>query len=163
MNGRVDILDNKAPKPFFMTPEKKNIQYYEKNSLVGVQAVTPLSQAFFSEANFDQIQNMIRYNVYLRSGKKHIIGRQSDTQLQIIMRSIYLQNSKNLNTDIKGQIQELNKLVIDYCVPNILVEVEQYMQYKVSVSKIPEPLPLAISTNTTDKNQTSDMKNKQFY
>ena len=37
MNGRVDILDNKAPKPFFMTPEKKNIQYYEKNSLVGVQ------------------------------------------------------------------------------------------------------------------------------
>ena len=85
---------------------------------------------------------MIRYNVYLRSGKKHIIGRQSDTQLQIIMRSIYLQNSKNLNTDIKGQIQELNKLVIDYCVPNILVEVEQYIQYKVSVSKIPEPLPL---------------------
>jgi hypothetical protein len=162
MNGRVDILDNNPPKPFFLTPEKKNIQYYENNSLVGIQTVTPLSKAFFSEKNFDQIQNMIRYNVYLRSGKKHIIGRQSDTQLQIIMRSIYLQNSKNLQTDIKNQIKELNKLVLDYCVPNILVEVEQYMQYKVSVSKIPEPIPLAVSTNNTDKNQTNDMKQKQF-
>ena len=156
-------MDKLCPKSKQYLQPKKNIQYFENNSLVGIQTVTPLSQAFFSEKNFDQLQNMIRYNVYIRSGKKHIIARQSDTQLRIIMRSIYLQNSKNLQTDITNQIKELNKLVLDYCVPNILVEVEQYMQYKVSVSKIPEPLPLAISTNNTDKNQTSDMKQKQFY
>ena len=49
MNGRIDILDNNPQKPFFLNPEKKNIQYFENNSLVGIQTVTPLSQAFFSE------------------------------------------------------------------------------------------------------------------
>jgi len=39
------------------------------------------------------IQDGIRYQVYLKTDKKHIIDKQSEVELEIIMRSIYLQHS----------------------------------------------------------------------
>ena len=56
------------------------------------------------------------------------------------MRSIYLQYSKNLPYNIKEQIKELNTMILDYCIPNILTEVEQYLSYKVNVSTLPKPM-----------------------
>ena len=98
MNGRIDILDNTPVKPFYLTNDNNNLKYYKKNSLKGIQTKSILSDAYFSKDNINQIQNMLRYNVYVRSNKEYIVDRQSDTQLLIIMRSIYLQNSKNLDT-----------------------------------------------------------------
>ena len=161
MNGRVDILDNTPVKPFYLTNDNNNLKYYKKNSLKGIQTKSILSDVYFSKDNINQIQNMLRYNVYVRSNKEYIIDRQSDTQLLIIMRSIYLQNSKNLDYNITQQIEELNKLVLDYCVPNVLIQVKQYMQYKESVSKIPKPLPVAISTNNKT-NRVYDVSEKLF-
>ena len=108
MNGRVDIMDNIPAKPFYLTNEDNNLKYYKKNSLTGIQTNSILSDTFFSKENIEQLQNMLRYNVYIQSNKKHIISKQSDTQLQIIMRSIYLQNAKNLDNNITSQIEELN-------------------------------------------------------
>ena len=61
-------------------------------------------------------------------------------QLQVIMRSMYLQFSQNLNTNIKEQIIELNRLVEEYCIPKILSEIEQYIGYKKDVNNLPVPL-----------------------
>ena len=55
--------------------------------------------------------------VFKTSGNR--IGRQSDTELQIIMRSIYLQYSENNNCNIISQVKVLNKKVLDYCVEKI--------------------------------------------
>ena len=57
------------------------------------------------------------------------ISEQDDTQLQIVMRSIYLQYSRNLDTDIPNQISELNKIVADYLVPKIISNIKQYLKY----------------------------------
>ena len=59
----------------------------------------------------DIIQNNIRYTVYVKTNKKHIIDKQSDIELQIIMRSMYLQHSPNLEYNYKEQLEYLNKLV----------------------------------------------------
>ena len=67
---------------------------------------------------------------YRKSNGEYTIGRQSDVELKIIMRSIYLQNSKNLATDVAGQIRELNRLVANEAVPSIIVNIEQYLGYK---------------------------------
>ena len=56
------------------------------------------------------------------------------------MRSIYLQNSKNLATDVAGQIRELNRLVANEAVPSIIVNIEQYLGYKQKISTLPVPL-----------------------
>ena len=50
--------------------------------------------------NLENIQNQIIKEIYTLSDKSYIRGRQSDTELKIVMRSIYLQHSKNLLYDL---------------------------------------------------------------
>ena len=46
------------------------------------------------------IQNQIRYKIYTISKGEHTIGEQSDVELKIIMRSIYLQYGKYTDTNL---------------------------------------------------------------
>ena len=87
----------------------------------------------------------------MESDKKHIISIQSHQELHIIMRSIFLQYSKNMNTDLLKQIKKLNNIVIKYTVPNILSNIELYIGYKKRVSQLPIPLshPLNLSIKGT--------------
>lgn len=141
VNGRVDITGNNiGPQWPMFQQNNTGVKNYKEEALKGIQTESILSQLFFSKKNIDTIQNQIRYNVWEQSNKQHIIGRQSDTELEIIMRSIYLQYARNLPENIKGQIEELNTMVLDYCIPNILSEVEQYLSYKTNVSNLPKPL-----------------------
>ena len=70
------------------------------------------------------------------------------------MRSIYLQHSKNSSYDLKQQIKQLNKLVLDYCVPNIFTNIDQYKGYAEKISNPHVPLPRSIDTSITGKKQT---------
>ena len=45
------------------------------------------------------------------------------------MKSIYLQNSKNLDFEFNKQINTLNKYVLDYSIHNIYVNMKQYDKY----------------------------------
>ena len=74
------------------------------------------------------------------NNKKHIIDNQSAVELEIIMRSIYLQHSPNLPTQIKEQIKYLNELVTNWCVEKIIPEVYQYMGYLKQVEYMPVPI-----------------------
>jgi hypothetical protein len=69
----------------------------------------------------------------------------------MIMRGMYLQYAKNNPFNIEGQIQELNKLVIDWAVPRIISEIEQYQYYLNDISHLPIPLekPLSMSSAGT--------------
>ena len=69
--------------------------------------------------------------------KKHIISKQSTLQLEIIMRSIFLQFSKNLRNNLKEQIDQLNSYVIDFSVNRILSGISQYLGYKKDISNLP--------------------------
>jgi hypothetical protein len=141
LNGRVDIMNIKSePQWPLFQQNNSGAKNYKEEALKGIQTKSQLSQVFFSKKNIDLIQNQIRYNVWLQSNKTHVIGRQSDTELEIVMRSIYLQYSKNLPYNIKEQIEELNAMILDYCIPNILSEIEQYLAYKVNVSQLPQPI-----------------------
>ena len=97
----------------------------------------PLSALYFSKENVDRIHILIRYNVWHQSGNKHIISKQSTLQLEIIMRSIFLQFSKNLRTNLKEQIDQLNSYVIDFSVNHILSGIAQYLGYKKDISSLP--------------------------
>ena len=70
------------------------------------------------------------------------------------MKSIYLQHGKNLRVDINKQIIDLNNLVLDYCVPNILSNIEMYLHYKRDITQLPVPLnrPTYISDSGTRTN-----------
>jgi hypothetical protein len=104
---------------------------------------------FFSCNNIDVLQEGIRYKVYQLSNGKHVIGRQSDKDLKVVMRSIYLQYSKNLSTDILSQVRELNRQVLTWCTNEVFSNVQQYDKYVVDVSTL--PMPMERSTIATTK------------
>jgi hypothetical protein len=98
-------------------------------SISTLQSSTHLSNTYFSIQNEEAIQQQIRYGIYLKSKGKHTISNQDKEQLEIVMRSIFLQYSKNKPTDILNQILDLNKLVVEYCVNQIWVEIQQHEGY----------------------------------
>jgi hypothetical protein len=71
---------------------------------------------------------------------EHIIGKQDETQLRIIMRSIYYQYGLNLDIGVVKQVRDLNKKVLDYAVSRILNEIEQYKMYIRDASQMAVPL-----------------------
>lgn len=141
-NGRV-IDVRKPTKPYQMFTQNNNCNdNFKNNALQHIQQKSPLSMTYFSEANMDRVQNMIRYQVWLGSNKRHIISKQSPIELEIIMRSIYLQHARNLPCKIGEQVHELNQMVVSWCVQQILSEVDQYVHYLDNLEKLPQELEL---------------------
>jgi hypothetical protein len=153
-NGRVSFEDSPSASGTFSkampgfsystTSSSSAISDAVKGNLI----VTPLNSAFFSPANVEIIQNKIRFEVYTKSGNKHIIDKQSTDDLLIVMRSMYYQYGKNLPDHIKEQVAELNQIVSDWSVPKILAEIEMYHQYRKDISTMPVPLAHPVLLNS---------------
>jgi hypothetical protein len=60
---------------------------------------------------------------------------------------MYYQYGKNLECNIREQIQELNTYVVNFAVPKILSEVDMYQQYRKDITTLPVPMlqPVNIS------------------
>jgi len=146
-NGRVNInvpnIQNKF-KMFDKIPVDSRTYH---DALNGNTYSTQLSDLYFSKENVQIIQNGIRAGVYNRSPEKHIISNQNLDTIHIIMRSIFLQESKNLPDNITQQIKELNDMVIEDIVSKLLGEIEGYLTYRKDISEIPEPLDKPKSDN----------------
>lgn len=140
-NGRVDTLTNGNYKMYSLYETGNNkIKEFSTEAIQGIHTSTPLSDLFFSQQNIVALQEGIRYMVAKRSDNEFIIGYQSEVELQVIMRAIYLNDAQHNPYDIVGQVKVLNTGVIDYCVPRILEEVRMFKYYKNDVSKLPMPL-----------------------
>jgi hypothetical protein len=110
---------------------------------------TPVSKAFFSPANMNAIQNAIRREVYEKSKEKQwSIGPQDIDELKIIMRALYLRYALNLPDNVQRQVEDLNRTVLDYCVPRLMSEIWAYMAYLDDISHMPVPMerPMSMSS-----------------
>tara|TARA_B100001113_G_scaffold349599_1_gene345230 strand:- start:255 stop:647 length:393 start_codon:yes stop_codon:yes gene_type:complete len=123
------------------------------DELKGIQYSTPLSSAFFSAQNMDSIQTNIRYQVWLQSGKKYVIGKQSPEELTVIMRSIFLQNSRNQENDILGQVKELNVITINYAIKRVFSELNQYVAYNKEISQGRQIMEHSVNTSIRGNRQ----------
>ena len=164
LNGRVNILSK----------TKSNFDYTNcsTDSSDGYDIVsrdfehTPVSSVFFSKMNIDALQKGISNRVFNDSNGKYNIGRQSETELKIIMRSFYFNSLSgsvpNFLQDIVygnpsekdyviSQVRSLNSSVLDWSVPRILTNIQQFEKYKSDVSGLPMPLdrPSFLSTAGT--------------
>jgi len=114
---------------------------FVNDMLRGNQNPTQLSLSFFTPSNVRTIQASIRREVYTRSGsKKYAIDDQDVDEIKLIMRGIYYQYAKNNLFDIQGQVEELNKIIVDWAAPRILSEIDQYQYYLKDISHLPIPL-----------------------
>ena len=139
-NGRVDTLQGGNYEMYKMFNEERSNSTAQQEAIRSIHTTNELSQVFFSRLNIDHIQDALRYLVYEKSCKKHVIDRQSETELLIVMRSIYLQYGQHKPYAIREQIKELNTMVLNYCVPKILAEIKLYLHYRKDISALPVPL-----------------------
>ena len=136
-NGRVNILGPNIEQSFSMSDRIQVNQCSSfREAMVGNWNDTALSVAFFSGQNIKILQNGIRAGVYNKSNGQYVIGEQNCDELKIIMRSVFLQYSKNLAVDIPGQIEKLNKYVLIYSVNQVYGEADGYMKYKRDASNM---------------------------
>jgi len=161
-NGYVNLssVENCGQKFNLYNEQTNGNNLYSEESMKNVFCKSKLSNIYFSSENINLLHDIIRYQVYVRSNKNHVIGRQSDVELKIIMRSIYLQYGKNLPTKIKEQVAELNELVVNECIDPILSAVEQYYGYLKNISEA--PVPLARSVNMSTKGSKTLQENHFF-
>ena len=151
-NGRVNIMDQNTSAVFTLSDHiPVNDKSDFREALNGSWSNTPLSDTFFSRENINILQNGLRYGVYEKSNNQFVIGNQNNDELKIIMRSIFLQNSKNLPTNIKEQIVNLNNKVLDYGINQVYGEVESYMKYKRDASSLVSPMELPSLTKENGK------------
>ena len=108
-----------------------------------------VNDLFFSQTNIDALQIGMKNLVASKTNGKHIIGNQSENELMIIMRGIYLEYGQNLLTNVVEQVKDLNKKVLEFSVPRILVDLEQYEQYVKDASQV--HIPMERSTNVSNK------------
>jgi len=147
-NGRVNILEQPPSNVFNLydkIPVNENTSEY-RQAMKGTFENTELSNSYFSVNNINTLQNTLIQEVYKQSGGRYQIGYQDLDTLKIIMRSIFLQHSSNLKTNIAGQIHSLNSKVLKYCVPQICGEAAAYIQYKNDISTLAVPLNRPVST-----------------
>jgi len=125
------------------------------DAMTGTWETSILSNTFFSTENQQIIQNGIRAGVYEKSKGKYVISQQSDVQLKMIMRGIFLEQSKNNTDNIQEQIQELNQSVLKFCIPKVYSEAQGYLHYLKDASTLAIPMAKPIHQSTK---QTLELK-----
>jgi len=151
-NGKINIMGPNISAKFSMMdkiPINTNTNY--QNVLTGNLERSKLSDAYFSRQNIQIIQNGIRKGVYDKSQSRILVDNQPEDQIVTVMRAMYLQYSKNLETNISQQIQELNNFVLNYCIVNVFNEAVAYLKYREDASTMHRPMQHPIYSNKTNK------------
>ena len=140
--GRLPLSDEETrlsvPPAVLFAPEpslssgcvKENIQYKHSN--------TALNQTFFSQENINLLQQAIHDAVFQMVGAD--IGKQSEPDLLLVMRSYYLTHAQNVSGNEMQEREELNNRVIAFCSNRISVEVEAYRYYRKDILDFPAPI-----------------------
>jgi hypothetical protein len=147
---------NRKSEPFKKKFSQELSVYDNKNDYEDLQSAsgineekTPFKALFYNRSNVRNIQKMLKYSVFKKSGA--YIGNQSETEILQIMRVIekwYSYNPTKESTFVKEALK-LNKLVAEYAVPRIITVLEGQKGFLRDFNNPDRKLlPLPISTTT---------------
>ena len=107
---------------------------------------TPLGNAFFSDFNRESIHSALTSDVQGKTG--YIIDRQSDSDLQAIMKSVYIRMAYDEYQDIRGQVGKMNAAVVSEASRMVMTGVLQQLVYMKDIGSNPVPMAAPTSTST---------------
>lgn len=117
-----------------------------------------LSDMFFGNSNLQHLKRLICDQVYQKSGGKYKITpqSQSDNDLLMVMKPIYLDNAKHLPEDIRSQVAELNYMVLLQMVTRVMNNVQLNLTYQRDHSQqhLTMDRPMWTSSAGTKSNQS---------
>ena len=142
INGKVNNLSQENKFKYLNEKDKLSCSFQSE----GVGATITrnnLSDIYFSIENINALQEGIRIRILNESKGEYNISRQNDTELKIIIRSIYFQYAKHYtHIPVLQQVKDLNRLVLDFAVKDIISNIKMKEKYMKDISKFPEPLDL---------------------
>ena len=167
-----DLKKLTSPGKYNLTIDDKNLKGSNTSSVFkNLYGETLLTFLFFSQKNVDNIQKLIRMLVYKHT--KEVIDDQSNTELLVVMRSIFLayskhpklldesmseQERKKLLLQYTDEVDRLNQLVIDSTVPLIVSQLQQYLVYLSDASSplrvMEKPLSTTVKGTKSYRSQT---------
>ena len=107
---------------------------------------TPLGNAFFADFNRESIHSALTNDVQGKTG--YVIDRQSDSDLQAIMKSVYIRMAYEEYQDIRGQVGKMNAAVVSEASRMVMTGVLQQLVYMKDIGSNPVPLAAPTSTST---------------
>lgn len=111
-----------------------------------------LSRVFFSEKNVNHLISLICKLIKIYSNGSYNISEKSQnvTELLIVMRSMYLQIPVDYySSDVKTELCKLNRATIDWLVPRMIVNIQQYLGYMRDQSSSLYTIPRFQNVNIT--------------
>jgi hypothetical protein len=147
LDNKVDSLDVVSFAPFLMWNEHDS-KYFENVGAINKIAINDngiydtsksctnddnyadlLNEAFFSAENMEIIQNMLIRDVFYKSNETLRINKiKSETLIQV-MNHMWTNFCRFLPYDLKEQIRDLDKKVVEYLLPLLLKESQFYFNY----------------------------------
>lgn len=117
-----------------ITKKSRNVV---NDMLRGIQEPSVFSMLYFSSENINEVQRLIKYNVYKQANFR--IDNQSEQEILIIMRTIYLEFSKipQKQEYYTYEIARLNQLVVERAIRIILSEIAQQKKYIFDITNRP--------------------------
>ena len=107
---------------------------------------TLVNSRFFCRKNLDVLQSMLAQVVRQKTGMR--IDRQSDDELLIAMRAMYLESQPvNVAVHPDAVVSQLNQKVVDAVVPKVTSNLLQYLAYLRDASTLPDVLPSPLATS----------------
>ena len=156
-NGRINILYPETRDLFGLydkIPSKQPSTSY-RHPTGSLWIETPLSRKFFSADNISYLQYKMHEGVLKMSNNQINICSQDEDQLKIIMRGVFLENAMNDPDNIGKQVNQLNKTVLDYAVPQIYHSAISYKKYVQDASTMYKPINHPVLTK---KNKQLELK-----
>ena len=106
----------------------------------------PLSDAFFSPFNRATIQRSIKDSIRKKTGYE--ISDQNDSDLQALMKRVYINMLANPYQDVRQQVEKMNDKVVEEATGTISTGMLQQLLYMRDISSNPVPLAPPLSTST---------------
>lgn len=161
-----------SPGKYNFTPDDKTIDGSNTKSMFkNLYGETLLTFLFFSSDNISNIQKIIRMCIHKEMNQ--VVDNQSNNDLMVIMRSIFLAYSEHpkliddtmsdkekarLFNMYTKEVNRLNELVVDTCVPLVASQLQQYLTYLIDASTprqiMDKPICTSVSGTKNYRSQT---------
>lgn len=119
--------------PLYMKPKS---ELYDDVAMAVIRSVgqpaTPLNTAFFSKDNVTALQMALIDRI--RQSLGLVLDRQSDWEMMLMMRQVYLDSADNWPTDVNAEVSRLNSMVLQLAAQAVSTNVTQYMAYSTDVN-----------------------------
>jgi hypothetical protein len=123
---------------------------------IRLSVFTPLGNAFFSEFNKENIHSLILDNIKAQTGYQ--LDRQSDGDVQSLMRVVYTDLAVDPYTDVRAQVSRMNYEVVKRATSTISTGMLQQLVYMRDISENPVPLEIPVNTSTYGNKIPSNFK-----